>query len=556
MALDTNKPNTLADVLALLNADACTGPNEHRDQTSAIPRISEMLHRSPGDLPAGVTQLRPLISKLHAVQCGVSSKTLSNIKSNLTSALKSAGVIPAEHEPIDRTDAWNAFLNSAPSDHQRWGLARFADFCCAHQIAPENVDEAVFERFFKYLDERLLARSPRDVCKVSVETWNYLIAVNKLPFSRVAWGAKRRFKARRLSDYPQSLQDEIASYISRLEHSDLFDEEGPDKPLRPTSIRNIEAHIRQHLDALVSDSMPIEDMQSLKDVVTPETAKRAFNSMLRRRGSNAIPPGFANIAATLTAIARHHLKVPEPEVQQFITIKKRLATNPRGMSTKNKERLGQFEDWQNVIRVATLAHVLMDRANEDPTSRESALAAMHAATLGVLLSCPMRAQNVSSLDLDRHLRPQGHGAALRYGIRVEGSEVKNGEPVEVKLNAKMSRLLDRYIVQFRPMLTEHESTALFPRRSDGRPRKPSNFSAHLKEVIERETGLVMHMHLFRHFAAYLYLKERPENFELVRRLLKHKRLQTTMDFYASLSNQWAHDHYDQVVLSKIGGSDD
>ena len=120
----------------------------------------------------------------------------------------------------------------------------------------------------------------------------------------------------------------------------------------------------------------------------------------------------------------------------------------------------------------------------------------------------------------------------------------------------MSRLLHRYITQFRPQVSDVTGSALFPRQSDGKPRSPGNISSELLERIRRETGLAVNPHLFRHLAAMLYLKERPGDFETVRRLLKHKRLQTTMDFYASLSNQWAHDHYDNVVLSKFGGSND
>jgi site-specific recombinase XerD len=67
----------------------------------------------------------------------------------------------------------------------------------------------------------------------------------------------------------------------------------------------------------------------------------------------------------------------------------------------------------------------------------------------------------------------------------------------------------------------------------------------------------MNPHLFRHLAALLYLKEHPGDFETVRRLLKHKKLETTVTFYAQLSNQWAHEHYQEAVLTKWrGGKDD
>ena len=97
--------------------------------------------------------------------------------------------------------------------------------------------------------------------------------------------------------------------------------------------------------------------------------------------------------------------------------------------------------------------------------------------------------------------------------------------------------------------------ALFPNRSGGGARQSTNLGQNLTDEIYRQSGLRMNPHLFRHFAAYLYLRERPGDFETVRRMLRHKKLETTMTFYAELSNKWAHGHYDDVVLKKWGGSD-
>ena len=556
MAFDTHKPTTLADVLDTLTAGTPEDTIRQRVRVSSVRRIAEFLHRPPSDLPADIKLLRRQLQALHSAQCGVSPKTLANIKSNLADALRASGAMVDDPRRVVRSLAWEQFLSDAPSDHQRWGLSRFVNYCAANGIEPADVDQQVFNAFHEYLDARLLAASPADHCKSAAGTWNHLLAVLGHPYKRIFWVTKKRFVTRPLTDYPLTLQREIETYLNRLQHGDIFEEDGPDKPLRPTSIRNIEAHLRQFLDALVSADILPESLTSLEMAVTSLNAKMAFKAMQRRRGSNTIPSGFVNIAATLTNIARHQLKVSEHELEKFVGIKKRLAADPRGMSEKNKDRLSQFGHWGNVGLIVTLPSVLIDRANERPVDRKSALLAMHAATVAILLSCPMRAANVAGLDLDRHLRPTFRGTRTSYAIRIDGSEVKNGEPIEVRLNPRMSQVLHRYITQFRPLLSRCASNALFPRESDGSARAPSNFSADLKALIERETGLEFHMHLFRHFAAMLYLKERPGDFETVRRLLKHKRLQTTMDYYASLSSQWAHDHYDAVVLSKWENKDD
>ena len=51
----------------------------------------------------------------------------------------------------------------------------------------------------------------------------------------------------------------------------------------------------------------------------------------------------------------------------------------------------------------------------------------------------------------------------------------------------------------------------------------------------------------------IYLREGPGDYETVRRLIRHKKHETTMQFFAELSSQWAVEHYDDVVLKKFGG---
>lgn len=556
MSLDNPKPQSLDDVLALLTSSAFEDTRQNRARISAIRRIATFLHRPPCDLPTDVRTLRRMLNGLHPAQCGVSRKSLSNVKSNLADALRVAGVLPNEERGCSRTAPWLSLLDLASADQQRWGLSRFVDFCCAQGVEPEDVTQEVFAAYRDHIDDRLLAREPADHCKATATTWNHLIKASDRPFVRLKSNLQKQYRARPLSDYPQSLQDEVSRYLDRLSHANIFDESGPDKPLRPTSLRNIKAHLCQYLDALVSASAAPDDFGCLKDAVSADQMKTAFRTIHARRGSNDIPKGLANIAATLTALAKHHLALPEDQLRQMLAIKKRVSTEPRGMSQKNRERLGQFSDWQNVLLLVSLAPKLMERADQRPLGRNSALEAMYAAALAILLSCPMRVANLASLDLDRHLRPRRNGTRTIYTIRIEGAEVKNGEPIEVDLNSKGSRIVHRYITQYRPQVSDGAGTALFPRLGDGKSRDPSNFSRAILDLIQRETGLVVNVHLFRHFAAMLYLKERPGDFETVRRLLKHKRLQTTMNFYASLSNQWAHEHYDDVVLSKFGGRDD
>ncbi len=472
----------------------------------------------------------------------------------MASALRAVGVFQDFEAKSELTPEWDAFLATVQSTHQVWGLMRFARYCGARSISPKDINGEVVQAFQTALDAVLLKNKPAKYIQSMIDTWNHVIDKHSFDLPQLDRLSSDRYVARPLTDYPQSLQAEIYAFIDRLAQRDLCSEDGPDKPLRETSLRNTKAHLRQMLDALVTSGQSPEKFTSLSVVVTANNLKTAFRTIIDRRGTNGLPSGLGNVAATCIAIARHHLNAAKDVLKALKDIHKRVAVNPRGMSPKNAERLAQFNDWENVALLLSLPGTLMARAEDNPTRRDSALAAMHAVALTILLSCPMRVKNLANLDLDKHLIPARSGTHTYYSIRIEGIEVKNGEPIEVKLNARSSKLLHRYIMQFRPQVSEVGGRALFPRSSDGKPRASSNFGSELTQRVYRETGLKVNPHLFRHIAAKLDLEERPGDFETVRRLLKHKRLQTTMDFYASLSNRWAHDHYDEVVLSKIRGT--
>ncbi|WP_339853698.1 site-specific integrase [Roseovarius nubinhibens] len=556
MPLDQAKPRTLADIIILLETDASAASTRTRHRISAINRFCDLVHRAPGDVSTDAPSLRGLLDGIHPAQYCITAKTLSNIKSALADALRTVGSLPKDDPKGARSKAWVEFLDHAGAKHQAWSLSRLVTYCSNRRIEPDAVSDDVMGAFQSHLDARLLTKDPATLCKEMAQTWNGIVKRNNLPFAALSYEVGGQYRCRPLSIYPQSLQDEISRYLDLLAHDDLFDKDGPDKPLRPTSLRNTEAHLRQYLDGMVLAGEEPAKLTHLKKVVTTEKMKLAFKAIIERRGNNEIPVGLHNIAATITGLARHYLKVDPAELDGIRNIKKKVFSDPSGMSDKNSERLAQFNDWGNVARLISLPCQLMARALDNPASNRSALLAMHAAAFSILLSCPMRAKNLASLDLERHILTHRKGTHTIYTLRIAGREVKNKEPIEVQLNPGNSRLLHTYITTFRPQISSVLGSALFPKTGDGTPRAPSNLSSDLKYLIYRETGLVVNVHLFRHIAAKLYLNAHPGDYETVRRLLKHKKLQTTIDFYAELSNQWAHDRYDVAVLSKWGGGND
>ena len=59
------------------------------------------------------------------------------------------------------------------------------------------------------------------------------------------------------------------------------------------------------------------------------------------------------------------------------------------------------------------------------------------------------------------------------------------------------------------------------------------------------------MHQFRHAAGALILKHRPGEYELVRRILGHKSIQTTINFYWSLETTQASEIFTDIVRQRL-----
>ena len=138
------------------------------------------------------------------------------------------------------------------------------------------------------------------------------------------------------------------------------------------------------------------------------------------------------------------------------------------------------------------------------------------------------------------------GPSPAIHLVIPGEETKNGEPFEVALPERSARLLALYLRNYRHRLTPVASPWLSPGYG-GRQRSIDRFSAQISDFVLRETGVQMHVHLFRHLAVNLHLDANPEDVETARRLLGHKSLRTTLRAYADMKTATAFKRYDEMI---------
>jgi len=140
-----------------------------------------------------------------------------------------------------------------------------------------------------------------------------------------------------------------------------------------------------------------------------------------------------------------------------------------------------------------------------------------------------------------------------YWLVFPDYDVKNGVPLEFELDEATTALIDRYLTLFRPSLIRRaDGLWLFPGEGEGH-KGPVTLSEQITQQVFSHTGLRLTGHQFRHAAAAIYLRHRPGEYELVRRLLGHRSVVTTMTFYAGLETLESNRIFGDIIAAELKG---
>lgn len=133
--------------------------------------------------------------------------------------------------------------------------------------------------------------------------------------------------------------------------------------------------------------------------------------------------------------------------------------------------------------------------------------------------------------------------------------MKNRVTLEFPLDPSTTELIDRYVHDHRPVLMGGRNhDCLFPGEVHER-KDIKTLSSQISEKLWKCLGLKVTPHQFRHAAAAILLKHEPGNYELVRRVLGHRNIQTTINFYIGLETLEATRRFGNLMTELEVGSD-
>jgi integrase len=354
----------------------------------------------------------------------------------------------------------------------------------------------------------------------------------------------RRY-ALRYEDLPSSFRVDAEAYLTHLGNQDPFADDYV-ASLRPATIEARRNQILQIATAAVRSGCPVEEVTGLAALVKPENAKRVLRFFWNRAGQ-VKKESVHQLAILLRSIARHWAKASASDLDVIDALCRGLAIKNTGMTEKNRQRLRQFDNPDNVDALLSLPDRILRRVRKtDRGGRRDAVRVMYAAAIELLIVAPMRIKNLTLLEAERHLihTRLGHSPAIHLVIL--GEETKNGEPFEVALPGRSAKLVAEYLRNYRHRLTPVASPWLFPGYG-GKQRNIDRFSGLISGFVLRETGVRMNVHLFRHLAVNLHLDANPEDVETARRILGHKSLRTTLRAYADMKTAAAFKRYDELI---------
>jgi integrase len=532
---------SLAELLATLQA-VDLPERKRQELMSAVRTTARVLCRSPEDIPADARLLANRLKDVAPAALGISRGRWNNVRSLLRTSLAYIQPISPGRNRNDLSPEWRELSTRLPSRSDKIALSRVLRFLSGRGIGPDAVTRETFDEYHVHLDQSLLKR-PNQTFASTMRAWRRAEATFEgWPHVEVSIPDRRRRWVSNWDQLPESLHRECQAWLDRLAWCDLF-EDAPPRPVQPATLALREWQIRAFASALVRMGRNPATLTCLADLVEIETFKTGLRFFLDRAGGPT--SAIANLAGTLKAIARHHVRAEPDQLDRMGGTIRRLASGRAGLTEINRTRLRSFDDRGNIGALLELPAELMRQARRHRNLRRGAVWAQLAAAIEILLMAPVRMSNLVKLDIEQNLIRPGRDRALH--IVISGEEVKNGEPLEYPLPLESIDLVERYIREFRPHLTSAGNSALFPGIGAG-PKNQDFFGTQISRTIRANTGLRVHPHLFRHITAKLFLDQNPGGYEVVRRVLGHRSIDTTTAFYTGLETAAAVRHFDRTIL--------
>jgi integrase len=544
---------SFADAIAIIAAADDVPEQTRRHWTTSLRQIAKALDKPMEVIPARYSAVRADLRQLHHEPLGLTAKTLQNHRSNAKGALlwlaREKG-IPEHGAPL--APAWEELRAKVGDGVARSRLSSLMRFCSAGNIAPVEVGEAVVDRFMDYRSQT--GRPAKDAFRrLLARAWNSNVGqIQGWPTRQLMEPPVKAAVELAWEDFPEGLRRDVDLYLQGLTRVRKSRTGQRIRPLKPSTIRTRRAELAAAARMAVRTGVPVDILGSLSALLAPDVAEKVLDAYWRRNGDN--PKLFTiDLARRFLGIAKETKCLDDAACGRLDEMRRDLEDHRQGgLTDKNTALIRRVLTpgvWSRVVKLP-LEMMATARSQQSHAPLRAAVTAQLAAAIAILAAAPVRLANLTAIKLGTNLiKPDGPDS--NYWLVFPDYDVKNRVRLDYPLEQYLTRLIDEYVHNFRPTLVRGSNEDwLFPGQRKGAKGKIS-FSGQITQRIYKATGLRMTVHQFRHAAGALILQRRPGEYELVRRLLGHRNVQTTINAYVGLENIQASEIFSKIVMEHM-----
>jgi hypothetical protein len=544
---------SFADAIAMIATSTESPEQTRRHWMTSLRQIAKAWDKPLEAIPARYSAVRADLINLHAVPTGLTAKTLANHKSNVKRALlwlaREKGV-PEHGAPL--TKAWEELKSKIKDALVRCRLSSLMRFCSANGIEPQEVNETVVDRFTAY---RSRCGKPADTAfrRLMARAWNGNVGtIAGWPAQRLIEPPVKSTIEIPWSDFPEGLRRDVESYLKGLTRIRRNGKGQRIRPLKPVTIRTRLAELQGAVRMAVKVGMPIDQLDSLAALLAPSVVEKVLDGYCEKNGGH--PKLYTiDLAGRFLAIAKEMKCLNDADCELLDEMRVALEEDrPEGFTPKNMAVIRQVLTpgvWDRVVNLP-FAMMAEARKHQQHAPLRAAVTAQIAVAIAILCIAPVRIKNLTAIRLGTNLSKPG-GPKSQYWLRFPDYDVKNRMKLEYPLEDHITPLIDEYVHDFRPtLLRGRDEDWLFPGARGGAKGKVT-FSGQITLRIFKRTGLRITAHQFRHAAGALILDKQPGNYELVRLILGHRNVQTTIRCYLGLKEIQASQIFGKIISERL-----
>ena len=571
-------PLTTASIKAAISSWTDLDLRKRRNWMSSVSRVERIIYAVEAERPPpegidrwSCSYLNDLLWAKPAAHAGIAESTLAATVSDLRQILLRLGR-HADAGPRRNILApeWAQLHGALPTPDRQRGLVRFLRFLTLEAISPKDVEPDILARFETWIRSQMLTENITTLTRKTASGWNWARAnISGWPPVELQRPNMRDHYTVPIEAMSQPFQDDVRRFLDGLggeilgnpyrhattiQHANGKVNAAVTRQIRrgravsPETVRSRQQQIRRAVAALLKSGVPLEEIVSLQDLITPPDRPRTILQFHLDRLKTRVPDNpdlpedeeptsthIVGMAELLRIIAVHHSPIPTPEIEEIKNLCAAVRMPPQSEMNETVGRKLRALNAPDTLAILLTTPAKWMRAAERPDLKPQVAAtlAMQAIALEIALSVPLRRRNLVGLHRDRHLIRDLKTGKIT-GLHIPASATKTRRrPIIWEFPPRLSQLIDHYERRYLPDLAPAENRYLFPGIGEHH-RDLGDFANTLSRKVEREIGADFNLHLVRHLTAYRILRRIPGAYELVSRVLGHSTTATTRHYYCGL----------------------